>query len=274
MAKPFAFPELHENMPDLPDDEEAGGDFSPLYQGKSGMLPSSASDDWRPSHVPASTRPGGAARPSPVGAPAKAEPAAPAAPAAGPAAATSAPRVDPRELERIRTQAREEGYREGFARGEQDARNAWLKRVEKVESLLRSLSEGREAVFHRVREDLVRIITLVPRKILRNAIQLEPQAVVSMVGAILEELPRQERLVVKVSPDDLRMLEEALPELKRRLGGYTAVELEPSPQVSSGGAVIVTEGGRIDATLERQLETFELRAREWILGAAKSSEQA
>lgn len=272
MAKPFAFPELHENMPDLPDDDGAGGDFSPLYQGKSGMVSSSASDDWRPSHVPASTRPGAAARPSPVSAPARAEPAAPATPTAG--AAAAAPRVDPRELERIRTQAREEGYREGFARGEQDARNAWLKRVEKVESLLRSLSEGREAVFHRVREDLVRIITLVPRKILRNAIQLEPQAVVSMVGSILEELPRQERLVVKVAPDDLRMLEEALPDLKRRLGGYTAVELEPSPQVSSGGAVIVTEGGRIDATLERQLETFELRAREWILGAAKSPEQA
>lgn len=270
MAKPFAFPELHENMPDLPDSEDAAANFSPLYQGKSSAL--SSGDDWKPSLLPAGARPGMGTRPAAAPSPAKPEPAA--APTASPRPdSAAAPRVDPRELERIRAQARDEGYREGFAKGEQDARNAWLKRVEKVESLLRSLSEGREAVFHRVREDLVRIITLVPRKILRSALQVEPQAVVGMVGSILEELPRQERLVVKVSPDDLRMLEEALPDLKRRLGGYTTVELEPSPQVSSGGAVIVTEGGRIDATLERQLETFELRAREWILGASKSSDQ-
>lgn len=175
--------------------------------------------------------------------------------------------MDPRELERIKVQAREEGYKEGYARGEVEGRNTWLKRTERVETLLLALGETREQLFRHIREDLVKIMTLVPRKILRQALQLNPQMIGAMVGSILEELPRQERVVVKVCPEDLRMLEEALPDIRRRLGGYTQVELEPSSQVGPGGAQLVTEGGRVDATIDRQLETFELRAREWILGA-------
>jgi flagellar biosynthesis/type III secretory pathway protein FliH len=178
------------------------------------------------------------------------------------------PRVDPRELERIKAQARQEGYQEGFAKGESEGRAVWQKRSDRLEQLLLSIGEAREALFHRVREDLVRIMCIVPRKILRQELKIDRRAIVSLVGSVLEELPRQDRVVVKVAPEDLSLLEEAIPDLRRRLGGYTQVEVEPSAQVNGGGAIVVVDGGRIEATIERQLETFEQRAREWLLGGS------
>lgn len=272
MAAKFIFPELTEQ--DLgPAPEEDGSDFLPLYAVSSRA---GHGEDWRPMLGSAPPRAVGGKSSGPSGSFTPPPPAAGLPPAPGlvpqsppppPPPRMEAPRVDPRELERIRAQAREEGYKEGYARGEIEGRNTWLKRTERVETLLLALGETREQLFRHIREDLVKIMTLVPRKILRQALQLNPQMIGAMVGSILEELPRQERVVVKVCPDDLRMLEEALPDIRRRLGGYTQVELEPSSQVSPGGAQLVTEGGRVDATIDRQLETFELRAREWILGA-------
>lgn len=266
MANRLTFPELNEDMPMPSDSSEDDGSFAPMFMDTRQRLAAGGGEDWRPMHARGSSPQGLAG--APAATPRMPDPVMPVRPSIPEAPVRSEPRVDPRELERIKAQAREEGYREGFARGEADAKNAWVKRVEKVEKLLLSLGEARESLFHQIRQDLVKIVTLVPRKILRQAIQIHPQAVASMVGSILEELPRQERVVVKVSPDDLRLMEEAQPELRRRLGGYTQVDLEPSAQVPSGGAVIVTEGGRVEATIDRQLETFEMRAQEWILGAS------
>lgn len=269
MASKFLFPEIRDDDPYLPFPEASDEGFAPLFAGSGPARPSlTDTEDWRPMHGQADARSTG--RIGAGGGPAAgagAPPAAPGVPRPADPVPQAAPRVDPRELERIRAQARDEGYREGLARGENEGRNNWKKRIEQVEHLILSLGGVRESLFHLIREDVIKIMTLVPRKILRQALQINPQAIASMVGSILEELPRQERVVVKVAPEDLHLLEEALPDLRRRLGGYTQVEIEPSAGVTGGGAQLVTEGGRIDATIERQLETFEMRAREWILGA-------
>jgi len=178
------------------------------------------------------------------------------------------PKLDPMELERIREEARTEGYKEGYSSGEQAIKEEWESKVNRLEELLLAIGDTREALFQRVREDLVRILSAVPRKILRQVLRFETHAVKALVTSILEEIPRQERVVIKVSEDDLRFLEEAVPGIQRRLGGYTQIEIEPSRQVSKGGAILVIEGGEIDATIERQLETFDQKAREWLLGAS------
>lgn len=268
MATRLTFPELNDDMPMPPDSSEDDGTFAPIYTDVKARLPNSGAEAWRPMHARGSQPSGGLPNAHSTAAGRAPEPIVPVRASIPDIPARPEPRVDPRELERIRAQARDEGYREGLARGDADGRNAWNKRIERVETLLLALGEARESLFHMIRQDLVKIVTLIPRKILRQAIQINPQAIASMVGSILEELPRQERVVVKVAPEDLRMLEEAQPELRRRLGGYTQVDLEPSAQVPAGGAIIVTEGGRVEATIDRQLETFEIRAREWILGAS------
>jgi len=179
-------------------------------------------------------------------------------------------RVDPRDLESIRQAAHQEGYQEGLTRGDMEARAALQERLSRLDSLLMSLGEARESMFHQVRGDLVKIMCAVPRKILRQSLKIDPRAIVSLVGSVLDELPRQERVVVQVGSEDLKMLEEALPNLRKRLGGYTQIDVEASSQITGGGAVVVMEGGRVEATIERQLETFEQRSREWLLGETSS----
>lgn len=174
--------------------------------------------------------------------------------------------VDPKELVRVKAQARAEGHEEGLRRGEAEGRKVFSERIEELEAMIVSLGEARELMFQRVREDLATILCIVPSKILRQAIKVQPQVIVSLVGSILEELPRQERVVVKVALEDLELIESAAPDLRRRLGGYTQVEIEPNSRLTRGSAEIEMAGGRVEATIERQLETFEERVREWLLG--------
>lgn len=185
------------------------------------------------------------------------------------------PKLDAREIEKLKAHAYQEGYQQGFTQGHQqgfqkgdsESRMIWQKKIDKIESMLLSMGEVREQLFQKAREDIFRIVTIVPRKVLRFAMKLDPRAITSLVGSVLEDIPRQDRVVVKVAPDDLSLLEEGIPDLKRRLGGYTQVEVESSTQVTGGGALIVLESGRVEATIDRQMETFEQRAKEWILGS-------
>jgi flagellar assembly protein FliH len=59
---------------------------------------------------------------------------------------------------------------------------------------------------------------------------------------------------VSVNPKDRKLVEKVLGEIVEKIGICTHVELREDDEVSPGGCVLATGKGRIDATVDRQIE--------------------
>lgn len=180
------------------------------------------------------------------------------------------PTIDRSELDRLKAAARKqgqlaghaEGHAAGFSAGEAEGRASWEERIQRAEALVTGLADAQANLFEAVKGDLVRLITHIPQKILRQELSARPEAVVGLAEALIREIPRQRQLILRAHPEDAGLIREA--GLRSRDGG--ALKVEEDANLNRGDVVLVTDAGDIDATIGRQLDNFARQASAWLTG--------
>jgi len=185
-----------------------------------------------------------------------------AAPAGGPAAA--APTAEETlalaraEAEGLRVSAREQGFRDGYAAGHDqaiaDVRSAAMS-VATLDSALRA--EAAEAAT-RLEVQAVELALVLAEKVVAGALAVRPGLVVEAVRHALRGIVERERITVLVHPDDLAPVSDAMAGVQAELGGVEHWEVQAERRVSPGGAIIRHAHGDVDAQIESKLR----RARE------------
>jgi flagellar biosynthesis/type III secretory pathway protein FliH len=105
------------------------------------------------------------------------------------------------------------------------------------------------------RGDLEQLALGIARKLLGEALQLEPELVGNVVREVLRGVIDAQRVTLHVHPDDLPLLEQKRQQLTRE-AELDAIALLPDPGVSRGGCIVESERGLIDGRVETQLETL------------------
>ena len=201
---------------------------------------------------------------------APAQPAAPAAspppeaPAEGEAeeGASGPTVVDPEELERLREQARKEGYDagllEGREKGEAEGREA-MERVQSTfmdsfEQALKTLTEGQPESLGHWQQPLEQIVREVSERVLRKALEDDLRGYLErLVHAALEEIDAGTELRVTLGNVTPGLVEE----MRERLQGVPGMEnlrLHMEPEHPEDFVRVETDYGVIQTALESQLD--------------------
>ena len=167
-------------------------------------------------------------------------------------------------------QAIKDGYAQGHDQGHAQGREAGLAegRAEALETysaqlqaVLRAWSEAltdweerRDVMLAAAREDVLVFALAMGAKVAHRVIESDPQAVADQVAETLALVVGPTGVTVSVHPEDRPLIESVLGELVGKLGQCTHAELREDPQISRGGCVVTTGRGRIDATIEKQIE--------------------
>ena len=171
-------------------------------------------------------------------------------------------RAADREAEAILLSAREvaqqieqEAYREGRAKGQQEAMDELQRRFEPLDALLREacreVTAARQAIITNAEGGLIDLAIAVAERVLRSEVGARREAVVPIVRAALEAAGSRVVMAVRVNPSDIELLTERRGEL---LGVLESARLISDPAIASGGCVVEVEGGLVDARLESQLQ--------------------
>jgi type III secretion protein L len=123
-------------------------------------------------------------------------------------------------------------------------------------TLLLEAREDRDQALAGVERDLLRLAIKIAEKILGREIKRDRAAVVDIVATALRQARRNEMITIRVNPADLPVIEEQRQRLDRA-GREKYMDLVPDPRVASGGCVIESESGAIDAQLETQFRVLE-----------------
>ena len=152
----------------------------------------------------------------------------------------------------IRTSAESfarESYETAYREGCEAALAEW-------NTLLLEARADRAQALAGVERDLLRLAVKIAEKILGHEIKRDRTAIVDIVATALRQARRNEMITIRVNPADLMVIEEQRQRLDRA-DREKYVDLVPDPRVTSGGCMIESESGAIDAQLETQFRVLE-----------------
>src|SRR5262249_45565217 len=150
-----------------------------------------------------------------------------------------------REAEQRAHEVREEAYQEGYRAGFAELNQRLLDAGERYD---RALAEAES--------DILRLAVKIAEKIIGREIASDPATVADIAKTALGHAQRSQTLTIRANPADLPTLQTCRNQLDQSAGARS-LDLVADPDISTGGCVIETESGSIDARLETQLRVLE-----------------
>ncbi|REK55226.1 MAG: flagellar assembly protein FliH [Geobacillus sp.] len=161
------------------------------------------------------------------------------------------------EKEQLIQSAREEGYKNGFEQGKAEALHHCRELIEQA----RQITETANAQFYEQinasAETILRIGIKVAERIIGEKLAENHDHFLSLVKRALKEVREQSEVTIYVHPASYETVVRRKEELKALFHHEADVFIHPDEQLEEHGCIIETPFGRIDASVDTQLEQIK-----------------
>lgn len=169
------------------------------------------------------------------------------------------------EAQALREDARQAGYRQGYADGMKKAQAEGAAAVEtqrreeqqEVRTFLEKAIQAREDLMEKTQDELCDLSIAVAEKIIHISLKSSREVVARMIQMATERLKRREWVRIYVGGCDARELAQITPELTASLTGLSEhIKLIPLADDESGTCIIEMPDEIIDASVSTQIHNL------------------
>ena len=154
------------------------------------------------------------------------------------------------EANSIREQAVKEGHKLGLENAQED--------LQALTDALQEFFNYKEEMFSYISTHILDISVEIAKKIINKEIEQDKTALLSLIKSALgDTFKLDNRITVKVKSQDVVTVRENLPEFLSFDSGEAKIKVVADDNIASGGAIIITENGIIDATIDTGLSILE-----------------
>ena len=104
---------------------------------------------------------------------------------------------------------------------------------------------------------MVELALAIAQKVICREIATDKETVLCVAKEALAKVDDPGKIKIKMSPSDLQFFSETRYQLSNLISDIDNVTFEAEESIQSGGCVIETDLGEIDARIERQLQAVE-----------------
>jgi len=163
----------------------------------------------------------------------------------------------------------EQAYRKGFdagkAQGLNEGQDAGFELgIQRIEPLISTIKEAliqlkaiREETYRQLENELVELALAIAQKIICREIATDKETVVCVAREALAKVDDPGNVKIKMNPSDLEFINQTKYQLSNLIPDVTKVTFEAEESIQSGGCIIETELGEIDARIEKQLQAVK-----------------
>lgn len=170
---------------------------------------------------------------------------APAAPPPPPASEPVEARPSFAELER-------EAFMKGYAQGERAGAEAAARRgdatLRRLAQTVEELAGLRTELIHKTERQVVELALAIAGRVLRREVSMDRELLIAMARIALERLGENTSATIRLNPDDYAFIGA-----KAQVGDSSLVRVVADPLVSTGGCLVQSDFGLIDAGIDAQL---------------------
>lgn len=161
--------------------------------------------------------------------------------------AFAAPAVD---MEAVR----EEAYRKGKKEGRREAEAELHTAVQAMAEGLEQVSALRASVLSKSKEDMLRLVMAIARRVIRAEISEKEEVIVKTVEQALSAAVPAEEYYIRVNPEDLRIVRDHEPLFLAAMKGLQNIHCIGDESIARGGCLAESRAGDVDATIDSQLD--------------------
>lgn len=159
------------------------------------------------------------------------------------------------EAEDRKKQIYDRAYKQGYNDGMEQVKLEGEKIIEEANLIITTAYEKKEEILKTLEPEITELIIKIVKKIVLMEMTNSEQVLYSIKNAFAK-INRQERLKIRVSPLDLDVVRKARKNLVDwDISPY--IELESDNLVESGGCILETQYGNVDARISSQLTEME-----------------
>ncbi|MDP2276209.1 MAG: FliH/SctL family protein [Archangium sp.] len=103
-------------------------------------------------------------------------------------------------------------------------------------------------------KDVLELALKVAAKIISRDLERDPELVMEIVASCTEAARSSKAMIMKVHPEDGKLLREKKPRLIELIGRAVDISIRDDSEVERGGCIIQTEYGTIDGQIRTQFE--------------------
>jgi flagellar assembly protein FliH len=162
-------------------------------------------------------------------------------------------------------EAKRLGYEEGYLQSQHAVEQEYAARLEAVEQLYLTAVEERKRYLADAEPMIVDLACAIARKIMQRETHIQPDWILNVVRAALEEVNDAGKIEVRVHPEDFDLIQANREGLRKEVPGQTELLVIPDRGVEAGGCVLHTSFGNIDARIDTQLEEVKKALQEVVV---------
>ena len=161
------------------------------------------------------------------------------------------------EENEIRDSAYRKGYDEGQKSGYNDGQSELNRLIERVHKIVESVMNRREEILRDTEQQIVDLVILMTRKIVKIISENQKGVVLSNVLSALKKVKTRCSIIIRVNIEDLKLTSEHTGEFIKRVEAVQGITVIEDSSVDKGGCVVETDFGAIDARIASQLGELE-----------------
>jgi len=152
----------------------------------------------------------------------------------------------------------EKGLAEGRAAGRAEALANTAAQLQQITAAWSQVAQDweqqRTEMEREARQAVLQFALAAAEKLVHRVIEVDEGVVVDQAAQALSLVLSAHDASVRIHPVDRPMLEDALPELLHELASLKHIDLVDDEAITPGGCIVTFGNGRIDATIEKQLQ--------------------
>jgi flagellar assembly protein FliH len=160
-------------------------------------------------------------------------------------------------LEAERKDAREKGREEGHVDGFTEGKGEVDRLVERTRVVLERAQDKRGEILSETEKEIVDLVLLISRKVIKVISENQRDVVIFNVIQALRKVKGKGNIIIRVNLADLKLTTEHKEEFIRQMEGCKSIQIVEDTTVDSGGCIIETDFGEIDARISSQLAELE-----------------
>lgn len=163
-------------------------------------------------------------------------------------------------IQEARTKAFNEGREDGFKTGEEEVKRL----IDRLHVIINSAIDKKKRIIENTEEQLIDLILLISRKVIKVISETEKNVVVENVKEALKKLGKETEITIRVNTKDLGLTTKNKREFISLVETLEHVKVEEDDRIGPGGCIIETAFGDVDARIQTQLQVVEEKIRELV----------
>ncbi len=163
-----------------------------------------------------------------------------------------------RAVEDAYQKGKAEGLRLGAEKGSSDAASVYNKNIleiqQSVASFLKKFEDSKREIFSHSEHIILKLCLEISRKIISSEVATRQDVILNVTKKALSYMAEREKLVIRIAPDDLEILNEKRDFWEPVTEKLKNVTIEPDERVNKGGCIIESNSGTVDARLGIQID--------------------